>query len=91
MWRFLLCIVLLAGCTSGGGQVGSLQSQNRTLSEQTKTQLAEIEKLKTHARSLEDRLIESEHQLAAMERAKSESERLAAGADQPDSSRSRRD
>ncbi|MGD9723537.1 MAG: flagellar motor protein MotB [Pirellulales bacterium] len=50
------------GCSSG--QVAVLQSQNRTLSEQTKAQLAEIENLKIHARNVEDRLIRAEEDLA---------------------------
>lgn len=63
----LLGIAPLAGCTSTGGQVGTLQAQNRSLTEQSKAQLAEIENLKHHARQLEDRLIEAEQQLALME------------------------
>jgi hypothetical protein len=61
-------LVAVAGCSSTGGQLGTLQTQNRSLLEQSKTQLAEIENLKTHARRLEDRLIESERQLAQRER-----------------------
>jgi len=57
----------LAGCTSTGGQLGTLQTQNRGLLEQSKTQLAEIENLKSHTRRLEDKLIDAEHQLALLE------------------------
>ena len=43
------------------------QSQNRTLTEQTKAQLAEIENLKIHARHVEDQLIRAEEDLARLE------------------------
>ena len=58
----------VAGCSSTGGQLGTLQTQNRSLLEQNKTQLGEIENLRSHARRLEDKLIESERQLALRER-----------------------
>jgi len=75
---------LLSGCASGGGQLGTLQSQNRTLTEQTKAQLAEIENLKSHARRLEDKLIEAEQQLALLDqRINQGGKRLAAGAKEP--------
>ena len=48
-------------------QVNALQSQNRTLSEQTRAQLAEIENLKIHSRKVEDRLIRAEEDLARAE------------------------
>jgi hypothetical protein len=57
-----------AGCSSVGGQIGTLQTQNRSLLEQNRVQLAEIENLKTHSRRLEDKLIDAERQLARSER-----------------------
>jgi chemotaxis protein MotB len=54
------------GCASQG-KVAALESQNRTLAEQTKAQLAEIENLKVHSRSVEDRLIRAEEDLARAE------------------------
>jgi hypothetical protein len=48
------------GCSSTGGQLGTLQTQNRSLLEQNRAQLAEMENLKAHARRLEDKLIEAE-------------------------------
>ena len=63
-----LAPLLAAGCSSTGGQLGTLQTQNRSLLEQNRVQLAEIENLKTHARRLEDKLIEADRQLAALER-----------------------
>ena len=65
---FWLAPLLAAGCSSTGGQLGTLQTQNRSLLEQNRVQLAEIENLKTHARRLEDKLIDAERQLAALER-----------------------
>jgi hypothetical protein len=56
-----LWIALVAcGCSSTGGQLGTLQTQNRSLLEQNRAQLAEMENLKAHARRLEDKLIEAE-------------------------------
>jgi chemotaxis protein MotB len=57
----------LAACGCTGSQVNTLQSQNRALSEQTRAQLAEIENLKIHSRTVEDRLIKAEEDLARAE------------------------
>ena len=65
---FWLALLLAGGCSSTGGQIGTLQTQNRSLLEQNRVQLAEIENLKTHARRLEDKLIDAEQELAASER-----------------------
>ena len=61
-------LLMAGGCSSTGGQLGTLQTQNRSLLEQNRVQLAEIENLKTHARRVEDKLIDAERQLAALER-----------------------
>ena len=61
-------LLLAGGCSSTGGQLGTLQTQNRSLLEQNRVQLAEIENLKTHARRVEDKLIDAERQVAALER-----------------------
>ena len=45
----------------------SLQARSRALAEQNRAQLAEIDNLSRHARSLEDRVIRSEKQLVAMQ------------------------
>jgi hypothetical protein len=55
------------GCTGVGGSLGTLQTQNRSLLEQNRAQIAEIENLKSHSRRLEDKLIEAERQLAFLE------------------------
>ncbi len=63
----LLALAALAscGCTVvSQGKYAALQSQNRTLSEQSKAQLAEIENLKIHSRHVEDQLIQAEEDLA---------------------------
>jgi chemotaxis protein MotB len=62
----LLPALAWCGCASQS-QVTTLQSQNRTLSEQTRAQLAEIENLKIHSRNVEDRLIRAEEDLARAE------------------------
>ena len=45
-------------------ELNASQAQNRALGEQNRAQLAEIENLKAHSRTLEERLIRSEEQLA---------------------------
>lgn len=64
---FFALAIAPAGCSSAPGQLGTLQTQNRSLLEQTKVQLAEIENLRSHARRLEDKLIEAEERLASVE------------------------
>ena len=67
-------IALLGACAvSGCGWVPqskftSLESQSRILSEQNTAQLAEIENLKIHARTIEDQLIRAEQDLAKVEK-----------------------
>ncbi len=54
-----------SGCTMvSQSRYATLQSQNRTLTEQTRAQLAEIENLKIHTRHVEDQLIQAEEDLA---------------------------
>jgi hypothetical protein len=60
-------VVFCAGCTGAGGSLGTLQTQNRSLLEQNRAQIAEIENLKSHSRRLEDKLIDAEQNLALME------------------------
>jgi len=65
-----LAIVALAcfGCKlAPQSQLTAVQSQNRTLSEQTRAQLAEIENLKIHSRHVEDQLIHAEEELARLD------------------------
>lgn len=58
----------LAGCrTVSQSKFDAAQTQNRTLSEQSKSQLAEIENLKVHARNVEDQLIRAEEDLARLD------------------------
>jgi chemotaxis protein MotB len=70
--RSALCGALLSlaacGCKfATPSQYGAVQSQNRTLNEQSRAQLAEIENLKIHARTVEDQLIHAEQELARLE------------------------
>jgi chemotaxis protein MotB len=54
-----------AGCSFvPKSKLEAAQSQNRTLAEQNHSQLAEIENLKVHTRSVEDQLIKAEQELA---------------------------
>ena len=70
-----LCLVLCAtavitlpGCLFvPKAQLNAACSRNRLLAEQNQAQLAEIENLKTHSRTVEDRVIHSEEQLALLE------------------------
>lgn len=67
----LLCAaaaVALPGCLlAPRTELNAAQAQNRALSEQNRAQLAEIDNLKTHSRTLEDRVIRSENQLASLQ------------------------
>ena len=66
----LLCIpaaAMLPGCLVPKTQLNALNVQNRALSEQNRAQLAEIENLKAHSRTLENRVIHSEEQLARLQ------------------------
>jgi hypothetical protein len=73
-----LPLFVAGGCSSAGGQLGTLQTQNRSLLEQNKAQLAEIENLKTHTRRLEDKLIETEQRLESLARREPEEKRVLA-------------
>lgn len=75
----LAAIALAAsGCKMATpSQHAAVQSQNRTLTEQSRAQLAEIENLKVHSRSVEDRLINAEQELARVEQR--DGKRLAGG------------
>ncbi len=74
-----LAVALAAGacgCQSASKtQLSSLQSLNRTLTEQTKVQLGEIENLKINSRRLEDQLIRAEQEMAELDQRR----RLAGG------------
>jgi chemotaxis protein MotB len=59
----LLCA--LGGCQwCSQSRFDACQAQNRTLNEEKKAQLAEIENLKIHAHNVEDQLIRAEEELA---------------------------
>jgi len=63
-----IAIPLCSGCKlASQSQLSAVQSQNRTLTEQSRAQLAEIENLKIHARHVEDQLIRSEEELARLD------------------------
>jgi chemotaxis protein MotB len=60
--------VVLPGCLfAPRTQLNAAQAQSRALSEQNRAQLAEIENLKSHSRTLENRVIRSEEQLAVLQ------------------------
>jgi chemotaxis protein MotB len=66
----LCAVVALASCgcqTVSQSKYAACQSQNRTLSEQTRAQLSEIENLKIHSRHVEDQLIRAEEDLARLD------------------------
>ena len=72
--RFLHPLVLLCTVTALPGclfapktQLSGCQARNRTLAEQNRAQLAEIENLKIHARGVENRLIHTEKELVLLE------------------------
>jgi chemotaxis protein MotB len=58
----------LSGCQwVSKGQLTAADSQNRILNEQSKAQLAEIENLKAHNRTVENQLIQAEEELADLD------------------------
>jgi chemotaxis protein MotB len=60
--------VALPGCLfAPRTALNAATAQNRALAEQNRAQLTEIENLKAHSRTLEDRIIHSEEQLALMQ------------------------
>src|SRR4029079_4663452 len=72
-WSLAISAAFAAAISSAGcsfvpkGKLEAAQSQNRTLTEQSHAQLAEIENLKVHTRSVEDQLIKAEQELARAE------------------------
>ncbi|HTQ39522.1 MAG TPA: OmpA family protein [Pirellulales bacterium] len=72
--------IMLSGCAfAPRGELTAAQEQNRLLSEQSQSQQAEIDNLQTHNHKLEDKLIQSEEQLAALDQqAQADHKRLAA-------------
>ena len=69
--RHYACWIVAAACCAGcqfvpASRLAAVQSQNRTLTEQSRAQLAEIENLKVHSRKVEDQLIGAEEQLAQL-------------------------
>ncbi len=82
-FRLLLCLasaVALPGCLFvPKTELNAAQATNRALSEQSRAQLAEIDNLKTHSRSLEDRVIHAEEQAALLQQRASLDEKQLAG------------
>lgn len=61
-------VAVLPGCMiAPRTKLNAANTKNRNLAEQNRAQLAEIENLKTHSRTLEDRVIRSENQLAVLQ------------------------
>jgi flagellar motor protein MotB len=70
--RLAGCLLLLHGAVAGcqwvpRGQFEACQARARTLAEQNRVQLAEIENLKIHNRHVEDGLIRAEEDLARLD------------------------
>lgn len=64
----LFAVIAVSGCGwVPQSKFSALESQSRILGEQNKSQLAEIENLKNHARTVEDQLIRAEQSLAKAE------------------------
>lgn len=61
-----LPLLALAGCGVSKGDVRTLETQNRILSEQNRSQQAEIANLHEHRRKLEDQLIRIRRELAEL-------------------------
>ncbi len=82
MARFILCISLcllmcavLSGCMfAPRSQLVAAEEQSRMMAEQNSAQLTEIDNLRNHSHQLEDRLMQTEEQLATLDQ-KSTAER----------------
>jgi len=62
-------LVAVAGCQLiPNPKLAAIESQNRVLQEQSKAQIAEIENLKEHGRTLADHVVEAEEELAVLDR-----------------------
>jgi chemotaxis protein MotB len=67
-WVLLSSACLLGGCAfAPRSELTAAQLQSRMLAQQTQAQQSEIENLRTHSHQLEDKLIESEQQLASID------------------------
>ncbi|HZZ28530.1 MAG TPA: OmpA family protein [Pirellulales bacterium] len=74
-----LCVLSMGCAFAPRGELTAAQTQNRMLAEQSQAQQAEIENLQTHNHKLEDKLIQSEEQLAALDQqSQADRKRLAA-------------
>lgn len=67
-WLLLAVAAVLPGCTLlPVTEWNATQAQNRALSEQNRAQLAEIDNLQAHCRTVEDRFLRGEKQLAVLQ------------------------
>ncbi len=67
-WLLLAFAAVLPGCTLvPATEWNTVQAQNRALAEQNRAQLAEIDSLQAHCRTVEDQQLRDEKQLAALE------------------------
>ncbi|MEN6407277.1 MAG: OmpA family protein [Thermoguttaceae bacterium] len=62
-----IALLTLSGCMATQTELNVAEAQNRALAEQNRAQLAEIDNLKAHARTLENRVIRSEDQVAKLQ------------------------
>jgi chemotaxis protein MotB len=68
VWLYLVAAVALPGCLFvPKTQLNAVEAENRALSDQNRAQLTEIDNLKVHSRSVEDRMIRSEEQVALLQ------------------------
>ncbi len=63
----LTACAALGGCLVPQSELAASQTQNRVLAQQNRAQLAELDNLKTHGRDVENQLIRTEQELAALE------------------------
>lgn len=67
-WLFLVASAVLPGCSFvPRTDLDAARADNQVLTEQNRAQLAEIQNLKVHSRTLEDRVIHSEEQAAVLQ------------------------
>ncbi|MEN6458420.1 MAG: hypothetical protein ABFC63_05775 [Thermoguttaceae bacterium] len=67
-WILIVLAASLPGCTMVPvTEWNTLQAQNRALAEQNRAQLAQLDNLRDHCRTVEDRMLADEKQLAALQ------------------------
>ncbi len=64
----MVCCIIACGCMVPKNRLTASESLNKMLAEQNQAQIAQIENMSTHSRTLEDKLIRAEEQIATIDK-----------------------